>query len=174
MTDFTKIAYLKNGNLKQKRAFEVLTHYKVLENLAEFDALITGTIPINIDIDGSDLDIICYWKNKTYFIEKVKLLFQKYNGFWIKENIINAQESVVASFRLDEFEIEIFGQNIPTQNQNAYKHMVVEAKILRSKGENFRVEIIKLKQNGHKTEPAFALLLGLKGNPYEELLSYEV
>ncbi|MFB9077169.1 DUF4269 domain-containing protein [Flavobacterium procerum] len=173
MIDFTTIAYLKNGNQKQKQAFEVLTRYKVLENLAEFDPLLTGTIPIDIAIDGSDLDIICCWKNKADFIKKVTSVFQEHSGFSIKEIEIDAQESIVAVFKLDEFEIEIFGQSIPTQNQNAYKHMLIEDRILRSKDENFRLEIIKLKQKGYKTEPAFALLLGLKGDPYQELLSFE-
>ena len=71
-------------------------------------------------------------------------------------------------------EIEIFGQNVPTELQNGYKHMIIEDKILQSRDENFRLEIIKLKQNGYKTEPAFAFLLGLNGDPYAELLKYKI
>ena len=52
--------------------------------------------------------------------------------------------------------------------------MIIEYKILELHGEVFRQEIIKLKSKGLKTEPAFAKLLGLVGNPYEELLNYKV
>lgn len=174
MRDFTTIEYLKNGNQKQQQVFEILTQNKVLSKLAEFDPILVGTIPINIDIENSDLDIICHWKNKANFIEKIILFFEKEAGFTIGETFIKDRDSVIANFKIEDFEIEVFGQNIPTKDQNGYKHMLIEYEILQSKGENFRSEIIKLKQNGYKTEPAFAFLLGLKGDPYVELLNYKM
>lgn len=174
MIDFKDISYLKTGNPKQQAAFHILNQHKVLENLADFDPILVGTIPININIENSDLDIICYWKNKSEFMKKIKNLFQNESNFAIRENLINDQESVIANFFIDAFEIEIFGQNTPTELQNGYRHMVIEDQILRSKGENFRLEIIKLKEKGIKTEPAFGLLLGLTGNVYEELLDFKI
>lgn len=174
MINFKNISYLKTGNLKQQAAFHILTKHQVLENLAEFDPILVGTIPINIDIENSDLDIVCYWKNKSDFIERIQYLFEKENRFSIREIVIDNQESIVANFFIEAFEIEIFGQNIPTELQNGYKHMVIEDQILRSKDENFRLEIIKLKESGIKTEPAFGLLLGLNGNVYQELLDYKI
>lgn len=174
MTDFTNIEYLKNGNQRQVQAFEVLTQNKILSNLAEFDPILVGTIPINIDIENSDLDIVCHWKNKTEFTDKLNSIFRQENEFKIREIFLDNKESIVVNFRIQGFEIEIFGQNIPVKNQNGYKHMIIEHEILQAKGENFRLEIIKLKQNGYKTEPAFAFLLGLKGDPYAELSEYKV
>lgn len=174
MTDFSNIEYLKSGNQKQQEAFEILTQNKILSKLAEFDPILVGTIPINIDIENSDLDIICHWKNKIDFTEKLNSLFGKENEFTIREAIINEKKSIIANFKINDFEIEVFGQNTPTKNQNGYKHMIIEHEILQSKGENFRLEIIKLKQKGYKTEPAFAFLLGLKGDPYVELLGYKL
>ncbi|MNK30599.1 hypothetical protein D3C87_490190 [compost metagenome] len=52
--------------------------------------------------------------------------------------------------------------------------MLIEHQILQEKGEDFRLKIIALKRNGYKTEPAFAKLLNLQGNPYLDLLKYEV
>ncbi|OIV42064.1 DUF4269 domain-containing protein [Flavobacterium johnsoniae] len=174
MIDFTNIEYLKTGNPKQIKAYETLSQNKVLEILSEFTPILIGTIPINIDIENSDLDIICYWKNKTEFIDKISVTFKHKPEFKIQETIINEHESVVVNFKINDFEIELFGQNIPTQSQNGYKHMIIEHQILQSKGENFRLEIVKLKQDGYKTEPAFGKLLGLKTNPYLELLEYEL
>jgi len=174
MKDFSTIEYLKNGNQKQQKAFEILTQNRILSNLAAFDPILVGTIPINIDIENSDLDIVCYWKNKADFIAKLNSVFGKENEFTIRETIINDKDSVIANFKINDFEIEVFGQNTPTKDQNGYKHMIIEHEILQSKDENFRLEIIRLKQNGYKTEPAFAFLLGLKGDPYVELLNYKM
>lgn len=167
MINFKDISYLQTGNPKQQAAFTLLTHHKILENLAEFEPVLVGTIPINIDIENSDLDILCHWKNKADFIKKTKQLFGKENHFSIREDRIDKQKSVIANFIISGFEIEIFGQNIPTELQNGYRHMLIEHQILNSKDENFRLEVIRLKEKGLKTEPAFGLLLGLKGNVYE-------
>jgi hypothetical protein len=174
MVDFSNIEYLKFGNQKQILAYDILTQNTILLNIAEFEPLLVGTIPINIAIENSDLDIICYWKNKTDFKAKIQSVFGNEREFKIRETKIDNKETVVANFKIDPFEIEIFGQNIPTKNQNGYKHMIIEDKILTSKGENFRLEIIKLKQKGYKTEPAFGHLLGLKNDPYLELLNYKI
>lgn len=174
MIDFCAIEYLRSGNPTQIQALEILTQNRILSNLMEFEPILTGTIPININIENSDLDIICYWKNKTDFIEKLHLLFEGEVDFSSRATQINEQESVIANFKIDGFEIEIFGQNTPTRNQNGYKHLIKEYEILQAKSESFRLEIIKLKQNGYKTEPAFAHLLGLKGDPYIKLLEYKI
>ena len=51
--------------------------------------------------------------------------------------------------------------------------MIIEAEILEEKGEDFRQKIIELKKSGIKTEPAFAQLLNLKGDPYEALINFK-
>lgn len=174
MIDFTNIEYLKTGSQKQIQAYKILTQHKVLSNIAVFEPILVGTIPINIDIENSDLDIICYWKNKFDFIAKLQAIFSSKNDFMLREKLIDNEETVVVNFKIDDFEIEVFGQNIPAKNQNGYRHMIIEYNILQSKDENFRQQIIKLKQKGYKTEPAFGFLLGLKGNPYQELLLYNI
>ena len=174
MIDFTNIEYLKAGNAKQVQTYKILKQNKILEVLAAFNPILVGTVPINIDIENSDLDIICFWKNKAFFKEKLTLAFGQRNKFTIRETMIDDEESIIANFEIEGFEVEIFGQNIPTKEQNGYKHMIIEYKILQSKGESFRLEIIELKQNGYKTEPAFAYLLNLKGDPYRELLKYKI
>lgn len=168
--DFLNIEYLKEGNERQRLAYQTLTSYQILNKLGIYQPILTGTIPINIDIETSDLDIICYWKNKRDFTAILTNLFSSEKEFTIQELKINSQETVVCNFKVDSFDIEIFGQNIPTQQQNAYRHMVVEHQILKEKGEDFRLKIIDLKRNGYKTEPAFANLLNLKGDPYVALL----
>lgn len=169
---FDTIDYLKTGNARQQRAYDVLTNHRILAQLEPFSPVLVGTIPINIDIESSDLDVICQWFDKSEFAAALHSLFSHYPNFTFWEN--TAHQAVVAHFIVDGFEIEVFGQNIPTFQQNAYRHMLVEDKLLAKYGEEFRQQIISLKRQGYKTEPAFALALGLEGDPYLTLLTVEV
>ncbi|MFY7814821.1 MAG: DUF4269 domain-containing protein [Chryseobacterium taeanense] len=170
MIDFTKIDYLKSGNEKQRRAYEVLIKYQVFDRLKSHSPILAGTIPIGIDIEESDLDIICEVKDDVEF-EKLLIIFFPEADIKTERISIKGEDSIVFNFKLDEFPIEIFGQNIPTTEQNAYRHMMAEYKILQEKGEDFKQKIIELKKKGIKTEPAFGILLNLE-NPYEDLLKF--
>ncbi|MBC9798699.1 DUF4269 domain-containing protein, partial [Sinomicrobium weinanense] len=67
---------------------------------------------------------------------------------------------------------EVFGQDIPVCEQAAYIHMIAEDSLLQERGKIFRQRILDLKRKGHKTEPAFGMLLGIQTDPYAELLVY--
>mgnify|MGYP006275394131 CR=1 FL=1 len=171
--NFENIDYLKNGTITQKHAYFTLTKNNILNKLQTFDPILVGTIPLNIDIKNSDLDIICSFQNKDAFVKEIKKEFSDNRDFKIREVIKQSINTVIANFETDDFEIEIFGQNIPTRQQNAYRHMMIEYHLLCERDETFRQNIIDLKRKGYKTEPAFGIALGLKGDPYKELLTYE-
>nr|WP_314497586.1 DUF4269 domain-containing protein [uncultured Chryseobacterium sp.] len=175
MTDFTEIDYLTDGNERQKRVYEVLKKHKIFQILECYSPILAGTIPIGIDIEGSDLDIICEvdLEFEKDFPDRITLSKMVPSGKDIKieYQVINGEKSIIINFMLEEFPIEIFGQNIPTTQQNAYLHMIAEYKILEQKGKEFKQEIIELKKKGIKTEPAFGMLLNLE-NPYEDLLKF--
>lgn len=90
---------------------------------------------------------------------------------WIhfKEAIIHDTPTVVANFQYGGFEFELFGQPRAVEQQNAYLHMIVEHHLLMTIP-HIKTEIIRLKEQGMKSEPAFAQVLGLVGNPYDELI----
>ncbi|WP_297332203.1 DUF4269 domain-containing protein [Flavobacterium sp.] len=175
MHKLDNINYLKSGNAVQQEAYRILTVYKVIHHLQNFTPVLAGTIPLEINIDTSDLDIVCYWQDKQTFKDTVSQYFSSFKNYNLREADINGHASVIANFVIEDFEIEIFGQNIPVTGQYGYRHMVIEYDILQQKGEDFKDRIIELKKQGYKTEPAFAILLGLKNNnPYEALLDYEL
>ena len=172
-TDFTNIKYLRRGNERQKRAYAELTKLSIFEHLQDFKPILTGTIPIGVDLPESDLDIICQCSNHLKFTETLNSLYSNKKNYQVRTSSWNDLESTIATFQSGEFEVEIFGQDCPTKNQNAYRHMIIEHRILNSEDDKFKAEIIQLKQEGLKTESAFARALGLHGNPYEELLKFE-
>lgn len=174
MIDFTNIEYLKDGNSRQQKAYKALKALGIFEELQVYKPLLTGTIPIEIDLPESDLDVVCECDNHAEFAEHLSKLFANKKGFVLESFECYGILATTAKFESNGFEIEIFGQNIPTKQQNAYRHMLIEHKILTRKGTEFRDKIKQLKSDGLKTEPAFAKLLGLNGNPYEELLKFEI
>lgn len=171
--NFDNIEYLQCGNNRQQQAYSTLTNNQILSNLQLFDPILVGTIPINIDIENSDLDIICCFTDKQDFIHTITVNFKNEKNFAIREQQNKDTLSIVANFIVDNFEIEIFGQIIPTKQQFAYRHLIVEYNLLNKYDEKFRQQIVELKRQGHKTEPAFAILLELTGDPYTELLKFE-
>ncbi len=172
MIDFTNTNYLKNGNSRQKTVYQLIQRNNVLTRLEAFSPVLVGTIPINIDIDSSDLDIICYWDNKNHFINTLESQFAAEKQYELKNTVINGIETVISRFCIDQFDFEIFGQSIPVIQQAGYRHMIIEHELLKKFGETFRLKIVELKRQGIKTEPAFAQVLELSGNPYEELLKF--
>lgn len=172
-TNFDNIEYLQNGNNRQRQAYFILTKNQILSKLKHFDPILVGTIPINIDIENSDLDIICCFTDKQEFQKSVADNFNYEKNFTIREQQCTDTLAIVANFLVGGFEIEIFGQSIPTKEQFAYRHLIVEHNLLNRYGEKFKQQIIELKRKGYKTEPAFGLALGLTGDPYTELLKFE-
>lgn len=170
MPNFKNPNYLKTGNKRQQKAFKELYDLNIFKILEPYHPILAGTIPIGIDIPESDLDIICQCENHPAFSKKIQDHFSNQVDFNISTKEWNGIESTVARFKATYFEIEIFGQDIPTTQQNAYRHMIKEYEILNQKGDDFKSKIIELKRQGIKTEPAFAMLLGLEGDPYQALL----
>jgi len=172
MLQFDTIDYLKTGNALQQQAYMVLTSEGIMQRLEKFSPVLSGTIPININIEGSDLDVLCCFENAEEFAAVLNNAFQQHKQYILRKKEIDGIPAIIANFLIERFEIEIFGQSLPVKEQNGYRHMITEHNILKEKGETFRKEIIRLKQSGLKTEPAFALLLGLEGDPYKALLDY--
>ena len=171
--NFEGIEYLKNGTAKQRRVYEVLSTDGIVDKLATFDPVVVGTIPIGIDLPDSDIDICCCFEDEESFVNTLTARFGDQQGFSIRPSRKSNDHALVASFIIADFEIEMFGQRLPTRQQLAYRHMVIEHKLLEEKGADFLEQVLELKRQGLKTEPAFALLLGLDGDPYTALLSLE-
>ena len=164
------LSYLRDGNERQRSALQALQSLGVLDALRDYTPVLVGTLPIAVDVADSDLDIVCEAPDLDTFEWQVTAAFGACAGFRVKRKLVKGVESVIASFVHAGFPIELFGQPRPVTQQDAYRHMVVEARLLESGGEEAREEIRRLKSGGLKTEPAFARYFGLEGDPYEALL----
>lgn len=165
--------YLKQGTALQQAALQTLEDSQLFKRLAAFKPTLCGTIPLAINTSSSDLDIICQSDRPEVVAAVLKQHYTQKKGFTLYTKSFNAKESLVCRFILPSFEIEVFVQDTPVTEQMAYRHMLIEDAILRQNDAHFRESVIALKEKGIKTEPAFAQLLKLDGDPYEALLGYE-
>ena len=173
MKDWHDISYLRKGTPIQREVYDVITSINVMGFLAGFSPVLAGTFPIGINIPGSDLDIICSFNDQSRFLNVIRENFQYESDFSLNTKNIRGQESVIARYRYKDYKIEIFGQSLRVEDQYAYRHMIIESKLLEERGEAFRKKVLDLKIKGHSTEEAFAIVLGIKRDPYEGLLTFE-
>lgn len=170
---FLNLAYLSKGNNRQQLAFKLLKSMKLWQILDDYNPVLAGTIPIGIDIKRSDLDILCEVSEFDTFKILVQKEFAVYEDFSLEEGELRNESYLSVSFKCSDFIIEIFAQDTPVTEQHAFRHMIIEDYFLLTRGEAFKAKIIALKNQGIKTEPAFAEVLGLSGDPYLELLKLE-
>ncbi len=164
------IETMAKGNERQRAAYEALKSIQLFEKLKESTPVLAGTIPIDVDIPSSDLDIICSTRNLETFAMELKDKFGDLEGFDLHHKLFRGQPAVVARFRAQGFPIEIFAQGPSVFTQPAVVHMLIEARLLTFAPKEAKEKIRLLKQTGMKTEPAFAETFDIKGDPYEELL----
>ncbi len=168
--DWTNPSYLSVGNPRQRLAHRVLTSLGIWTRLAEFAPALAGTIPIAVDIPGSDLDVICRSADLDAFESKVTACYGTLADYRTWRHTREGTDYCVGAFEGGGFHVEVFAQDRPVIEQNAYRHMVVEARLLEVGGEVARTEIREMKESGLKTEPAFAAYFQIGGDPYGELL----
>jgi uncharacterized protein DUF4269 len=168
--DWRDLTYLLHGTATQRAAYHALDAFRVFALLGAFDPILAGTIPLDIDVPGSDLDVVCYAADVEAFAQHLQNVFGHCDGFVVHHTVVDGLPTVIGQFTSQGFPIEIFGQPRPVAEQHAVRHMVVEERLLRHGGPEVRRQIRRLKGQGLKTEPAFAVVFGLPGDPYQALL----
>jgi hypothetical protein len=164
MQNWQNIDYLKSGTPSQQQTWSILKKTNILIHLFEYNPIVIGSIPINIDINGSDIDIACE-------VYKADLFIQNLTSYYPKISITQRTGVVIGRMSIDNMDFEIYGENRPVNQQSGYIHMLVEAMLLELGGNRLRQQIRQLKKSGLKSEPAFAQYLKISGDPYIELLN---
>ncbi|KUG08498.1 DUF4269 domain-containing protein [Solirubrum puertoriconensis] len=167
--------YLATGSPRQQQAYAVLLQLGVWHTLRAYSPVLAGTIPLGIDTPTSDLDVICEVPDNEQprFAALLHRAYAHLAGYSLRHKSVRGQSSVVCGFEFGGFAVEVFGQGRPVRQQYAYRHLIVEHALLQAGGAAWLEAVRALKLQGLKTEPAFAQLLQLPGDPYEALLTLE-
>ncbi|GAB3842547.1 DUF4269 domain-containing protein [Hymenobacter jeollabukensis] len=175
MRNWHDIEYLQAGTPRQRAAHAALRQLGILATLQSYGPVLAGTIPLAVDVASSDLDLICDVSEaqQPAFGQLLRHHYGQLPGFELRQARWQERPMVVSRFRAVGFDWEIFAQPLPALQQQAVRHLQVEHAVLQAGGENWRRAVQALKAQGLKTEPAFAQLLGLPGDPYVALLALE-
>lgn len=144
----------------------------ILRLLQPFDPRVAGTPPLGLDLEASDIDILCHVADRDAFVATVWSALSENSDFrmwqWVGDG-----RPVLASFFAQGWDFEIFGGSEPVDRQPGWRHFQVEARLLSLGGQVFRDAVMAQRLRGLKTEPAFAAVLRLPGNPYRGLLDLD-
>lgn len=169
--DFRTIEYLKSGTWKQQECYRALSSLRVFEILAPYAPVLVGTFPLGIEVEGSDLDIVCQADDLLGLRSLLEKEFGRLSDFSVK--ISGGNDVLTCNFMVEGFPVEVYASAQNPLQGNGYRHMRIEFRLLDLLGDAFKEEIITLKRAGVKTEPAFARVLGLEGDPYRAVLALE-
>ena len=172
--NFMNPQYLATGSTDQQKAWEALRELRVFERLSLFKPVLAGTFPLDLAVDGSDLDILCEVSDFEAFQRVCRGNFAGQKDFRISSREINGLASTIVRFEAGDLLFEIFAQSQPVEMQDAYRHMVVEWELLQTTLKGRAQDIRRLKNEGLTTEESFAALLHMEGDPYRGLIDLGV
>lgn len=172
LPDFRRLDYLAQGSDDQRRAHAVLVRHDLLGRLAPLDAVLAGTVPLDIQGPGSDLDILVAAPDPAALIPRLDAMFGTLPDYHRRLADFIDGPALVTGFTLEDWPVEIFAQALPVERQMGWRHMLVEARLL-ALFPAAAMAIRGMKAAGLKTEPAFATLFNLPGDPYQALLTLE-
>jgi len=140
--------------------------------LAGFDPHVAGTPPLGLKLPTSDIDVLCHVPDPIEFSAVLWKHLKNAADFSFYQQVYG-DRPVIASFTAHGWTFELFGQARPVRDQDGWRHFLVERRLLALGGTRFRTAIMRQRAHGLKTEPAFAAVLGLMGDPYLALLALE-
>lgn len=155
---------------KNTRVFKALEKSRVLSIFRKYQPLVAGTFPLDLAVENSDLDILLNVADLDLLETELVAEYKFTDDLRVQRSIVDELETLIANFSIDGVPFEVFAQNKESVKQTAYRHFLIEERLLKTHGPAFQQKVRAFRAQGLKTEPAFARALNLAGDPYLELL----
>ena len=123
-----------------------------------------------LDTDTSDVDVLVEAANLNAFGQLGERTWGDRPGFGRAERHWQGLPAVICRFEAAGRLCEVFAQPLPVAKQRGVRHLSAERRLLIAGGDALRDAVRAARQRGLKTEPAFAEVLRLDGDPYDALL----
>jgi hypothetical protein len=132
------------------------------DRLAPYDPVAVSSVLTGLNVELSDLDVVCDVRPPG-FVQAVQAWYGERPGFktW------QSGSRTVVSFEGARLRVELVGEELAVEEQRAYVHAVAHRRLVALGGARFARAVRRVRrEHRYKTEPAIALLLGLRGDPY--------
>ncbi len=150
----------------------VIERLAIADKLVQFPSMIIGTPPLGLATQNSDIDVAFQADDLHRFQQEAALAFGEQANYSHHSGCKRGEPYACIQFHAFDWEVELFCQSIPLDQQWGVRHFLVEQRLLQLHPP-LRLAVLELKQRGMKTEPAFASVLGLAGDPNEAILSLD-
>ncbi len=171
--NFTDPSYLLSGNARQQKVYRVISSLGIMERFVDNHPVVCGVIPIGIDLPGSEVNIIMQANDLPRLMKEIDAAYASMKKFEQGISRVDDKASLAASFEYEGTRIQLFVSETPVQDQDAYRHMVQEHRLLLAGGGELTERIVQRKKEGAGTEEAFAFILGLSGSADDALTRIE-
>jgi predicted metalloenzyme YecM len=158
---------------KNQKVFGATVRSGILTLLRPYGPLIAGTFPLGVTTPKSDVDILCATLDPVGLKLLLEKTYSSQEDFQAHYKLRAGKPVLVVSFKFDGVPFEIFAQEIPSVQQTAYRHFLIEERLLKLGRTTFKEAVMNRRKDGLKTEAAFASALQLNGDPYISLLALE-
>ncbi len=140
----------------------------ILRALSRLGPVIAGTFPLDLNLPESDVDVLCRLQPASLFRAAAQSI-SRLPGYSLRASVRRGRRTAVCRVRPGRLPLEIFAQSGPLRSQRGYRHLEVEYRLLSLCGGSLREGILKLRRADARTEPPFAQLLRLRGDPHDAL-----
>ena len=153
-----------------KPVYNSLLDSEILNKFKSYNPQVVGTFPLGITTESSDVDIIMETNNLHLTSKQLVDHCSEFNNFTYQPGVLNNNNYILFRFHINNIPFEIFVQNLPVYEQQAFKHFQIEERLLKMGNDTIKQKIIEFRNSGLKNEPAFAKALNINGDPYLSLL----
>ena len=149
----------------------MLENAGVFAAVAPFDGRFIGSIPLDLHGEGADADIVCQAQNLDLFVVTLTAAFGNRPGFRAQVAPYLGRPSSIVKFAVGGLPVEVFARPEPVEAHESFRHHRAAQRLLALGGLALANQVRGLKAAGLKTEPAFAVALGLEGDPSLAMLT---
>lgn len=141
----------------------------IMDRLQSLDPHLAGTPPLGLALATSDIDILCHAPDLDGASLLIWGALSSLDHFCIYQ-WREGERPLICTFSAFGWPFEIYVAPTLVEDQAGWRHFKVEERLLALGGDGLRKAVMRHREAGLKTEPAFALALGLPGDPYEAML----